>query len=575
MKDLTGQISTLESLNKDLIKASKLLRLISETSNVAYLCYSYEDNTIDTIANWDYFFDCKVETHEDLPKLYEYVEVKYVLPLKDALFVEKRGMKSATADFKMKDSRMWVEIETNVIYDEEGRPQDKIIRFTDVTKFNMQNDESNYITYCDPLTGLYNRNYFINLLVQFVCRSDYKDKTVSVMFLDLDDFRKLGDDIGIYGSDEYIKLFGQFLSGLSNENVLVSHFNADIFCIGIYDPCGERSVETIYNKISERLKEPFVLSDGKKVSLTLTVGVAEYPIAASDTLELINCAEIVMFRAKAGNKGSIKYFEKSILDDFLQNVTIENKLKEAVFSQNFMMYFQPQYKTSDNKLRGVEALIRWKDKSDKIIRPDVFIPIAEKNGAIVPIGSWVIEESIRIYAGWRKKYDYPMLVSLNVSAIQYKQKNFIDNLMSILNKYCISPDEIELEITETILIDDFKEITAKLKELRDIGIKISMDDFGTGYSSLSYLKGLPVDTLKIDKSFIDTVTTDENSRIITETIVYMVKKLGLESIAEGVETKEQYDFLKSIECDNIQGFYFGKPMPPEKIEKLIEESIAG
>ena len=573
MKDLAGQLSTLESLNKELIKASKLLRLISETSNVAYLCYDYEDNTMHTIANWDYFFDFKVERQEDFFKFYDCVEVKYITPLKDALFVEKRGMKSATVDFKMKGSRMWVEIETNVIYDEGGRPRDKVIRFTDVTKYNLQNDELNYITYYDVLTGLYNRNYFIHLLGEFLNRSDYKDKDVAVMFLDLDDFRKLNDDIGIFEAEEYVKLFGEFLAELANENVLVSHFNTDIFCIGIYDPQGERSVAAIYKKINEKLQTPFVLSEGRKISLTASIGVAQYPEAASNTLELINCAEIVMFKAKAEGRGIIKYFEKSILDDFLQSITIENKLKEAVFAQNFVMYFQPQVRASDCKLRGVEALIRWKDNSDALIRPDVFIPIAEKNGAIVPIGSWVIEESIKIYADWKKKYHYPLLMSLNVSAIQYKQPDFIDNVLTILNKYDVSPGEVELEITESILIDDFKEITAKLLALRDTGIKISMDDFGTGYSSLSYLKGLPIDTLKIDKSFVDTVTTDENSRIIIETIVYMIKKLGLESIAEGVETKEQYEYLKNIDCDNIQGFYFGRPMPPEEIEKLIEKSL--
>ena len=240
-----------------------------------------------------------------------------------------------------------------------------------------------------------------------------------------------------------------------------------------------------------------------------------------------------------------------------------------------MMYVQPQYRTSDKVLRGVEALIRWKDnKSDKMIRPDVFIPIAEKNGTIVPIGTWVMEESIRIYTKWKEKYNYPMLISLNVSAIQYKQTDFVDKVLNILDKYKVSPNEIELEITESILIDDFKEITEKLSILRNIGIRISLDDFGTGYSSLSYLKRLPINTLKIDKSFIDTLITDENTRIITESIIYMVKKLGFETIAEGVETQEQYDYLSAIDCDNIQGYYLGKPMPPEDIEKLIEKALA-
>ena len=281
-----------------------------------------------------------------------------------------------------------------------------------------------------------------------------------------------------------------------------------------------------------------------------------------------------MFRAKDNGKGRIQYFDGSILEDFLKKVSLENKLKEAVFSQNFMLYFQPQFHTVDRVLRGVEALIRWKDETGKAIRPDVFIPIAEKNGTIVPIGTWVVEESVRIYAEWKKKYHYSMILSVNISAIQYKQPDFVDKVMRILEKYDISPEEIELEITETILIDNFKEVTEKLVTLRNMGIKISLDDFGTGYSSLSYLKGLPIDTLKVDKSFIDTVITDENTRIITESIIYMVKKLGFETIAEGVETQEQFDYLTAIDCDNIQGYYLGKPMPPEEIEKLLAKMLA-
>ena len=574
MDDLRGQIELLNSANRKLMKDVKMLHLICETSNSAFLYYNYEEDAVQTIANWDYFFDFKIESMEDFSRFYDCVEEKYVIPLREALFIEKRGMKSTAIDVKMKDSRMWVEVEITIVYDEAGRPADKIIRFKDVTKFNSQNDELTYMAYYDLLTGLYNRNYFVRLLGEFLRRAREEENEVAVMFIDLDDFRRMSDEFGIIIGDEIVQNFGQFLSELGDENTVISHFNGDIFCIGIYHPCEGRSVEAVYARISERLERPFRLSNGQEIFLTISVGVAEYPEAASDTLELINCAEIVMFRAKDNGKGRIQYFDGSILEDFLKKVSLENKLKEAVFSQNFMLYFQPQFHTVDRVLRGVEALIRWKDETGKAIRPDVFIPIAEKNGTIVPIGTWVVEESVRIYAEWKKKYHYSMILSVNISAIQYKQPDFVDKVMRILEKYDISPEEIELEITETILIDNFKEVTEKLVTLRNMGIKISLDDFGTGYSSLSYLKGLPIDTLKVDKSFIDTVITDENTRIITESIIYMVKKLGFETIAEGVETQEQFDYLTAIDCDNIQGYYLGKPMPPEEIEKLLAKMLA-
>ncbi len=573
MDDLRGQIELLSSVNRKLMKDVKMLHLICETSNSAFLYYNYEEDTVRTIANWDYFFDFQVKSREDFSRFYDCVEEKYVTPLKEALFIEKRGMRSTAIDVKMKDGRMWVEVEITIVYDEEGHPADKIIRFKDVTKFNSQNDELTYMAYYDLLTGLYNRNYFVRLLGEFVRRAKEEERKVAVMFIDLDDFRRMSDELGIIIGDEIVQTFGQFLAELEDENIVISHFNGDIFCIGVYHPYGDRSVESVYARISERLQRPFRLSSGQEIFLTISVGIAEYPEAASDTLDLINCAEIVMFRAKENGKGRIQYFDGSILEDFLKNVTIENKLKEAVFSQNFTLYFQPQFHTADRILRGVEALIRWKDETGKSIKPDVFIPIAEKNGTIVPIGTWVMEESARIYAEWKKKYHYAMILSLNISAIQYKQPDFVDKVMKILGKYDISPEEIELEITETILIDNFKEVTEKLVTLRNIGVKISLDDFGTGYSSLSYLKGLPIDTLKVDKSFIDTVITDENTRIITESIIYMVKKLGFETIAEGVETQEQFDYLSAIDCDNIQGYYLGRPMPPEEIEELLAEML--
>lgn len=552
-----------------------MLRLICETSNSAFLYYNYEEKKIQTIANWDHFFNFAVQDIRDLEKLYDCVEEKYIISLREVLFIEKQGMKSQSIEIRLKDSRICIEVEANIVYDDQGRPTDKIIRFKDVTKFNAQNDELTYMAYYDILTGLYNRNYFVRLLGEFVHRAEEEGKTVAVMFVDVDDFHKINDGMGIIVGDELMRQLGQYLIDLMGDNLVISHFNSDLFCIAIYDPCGARSVETINQSIRERLKKPFKLTGGQEIFITVSMGVAEYPEAASNTLELINCAEIVMFKAKSMGKDKIQYFDGAILNEFLQNVNIENKLKEAVFAQNFTMHFQPQFRTSDGALRGVEALIRWKDDTGGMISPAVFIPIAEKNGTIVPIGTWVIEESLKDYAEWKRKYHYPLIMSINISAIQYKQPDFIDKLFHILEKYQISPCEIELEITESILIDDFEEITERLIVLRDIGVKISLDDFGTGFSSLAYLKGLPIDTLKIDKSFIDTVITDENTRIITESIIYMVKKLGFETIAEGVETEEQFRYLQEISCDIMQGYYLGKPVTAKEIEELLANTTAG
>lgn len=570
MEELRYQVDLLSALNQKLTSEEKMLRLVCETSSSAFLYVNFEENIVRTLANWDYFFpDVEIKDVKDIAKLYSEVEDKYVLPLRELLFLEKTDLKSDSGIIKLKDGKTWIECEVSIIYNERNLPTDKIVRFKNVSKFQNQNEELTYMAYYDVLTGLYNRNYFVRLLADFVRKAEDENTIVSVMFVDIDDFRKINDGLGIIVGDEVVQQFGQFLSEFKSEQVVVSHFNADIYCIAIYDPCGNRSVEYIYQSIQERISSPFLLSTGQEIGISVSVGVAEYPEAAKSTLELINCAEIVMFRAKGLGKNAIQYFNAPILNDFLQNVSIENKLKEAVFCQNFTLNFQPQFHIEGKKLRGVEALIRWKDNDGKMISPSIFIPIAEKNGTIVPIGSWVIEESIKNYAMWKKKYSVDMILSLNISAIQYKRHEFIDNLMSIIKKYDVDPHEIELEITESVLIDNFVEVTEKLHILREYGLRISLDDFGTGYSSLSYLKGLPIDTLKIDKSFVDTMLVDKNAQIIMDSIVYMVKKLGFETIAEGVETKEQFDYLKSIECDCIQGYFLGKPIPAEELEKLL------
>lgn len=574
MDELRYQVDLLSAMNQKLASDERMLRMICETSSSAFLYVNFDADEVKMVANWSFFFpEVEIRSVKDVQKLYAQVEADYVIPLRNLLFLEKTGLSTDCGVVKLIDGKTWVECEVSVVYDDLQRPTDKIIRFKNISKIKNQNDELTYMAYYDMLTGLYNRNYFVRLLADFVRKAEDEKRIVAVMFVDIDDFRKINDGLGIIIGDEVVQLFGQFLSDFGNDNVIVSHFNADIYCIAIYDPCGNRSVEHIYKSIYDRIRTPFLLSNGMEIMISVCVGVAEYPEAAKSTLELINCAEIVMFKAKGAGKDTIEYFDAPILNDFIQNVTIENKLKEAVFNQNFTLNFQPQYYTGSKRLRGVEALIRWRDADGIMISPSLFIPIAEKNGTIVPIGSWVVEESIRTFAEWKKDYSDDMILSLNISAIQYKRDEFVYSILNIIEKYGVKPEEIELEITESVLIENFREMVEKLHVLREHGIRIALDDFGTGYSSLSYLKGLPINTLKIDKSFIDTMLYDNNAKIIIESIVYMVKRLGFETIAEGVESMEQFEYLKSIGCDCIQGFLMGKPMPDKDIVKLLDDLL--
>lgn len=570
MDKLRYQVDLLTALNQKLSSNLRMYQTICDTSRNAFLYYAFEEDKIETLGNWSYFFDVEIHDIKDISKLYDKVQEAFIFLLRDTMFLEKTGECSASMECCNAQGKIWMEVEVTVNYDGDGLPIDKVIRFRDITKYKRQNDELVYMAYYDELTGLYNRNYFIRLLSDWVRKAEQEYTIISVMFIDIDNFRKINDGLGMITGDEVVQLVGQFLSELKQENVIVSHFNSDLYCIAIYNPVGARSVEHIYRHIKERMKQPFILTDGQELNITVSVGIAEYPEAAGSALELINNAEIVMFKAKHTGKATIQYFNAPILTEFRTNVEIENKLKAALKNKRFMMYYQPQFDTRTNRLRGVEALIRWRDEDGRMISPSQFIPVAEKSGFIVQIGTWVLEESISTFARWRRDYAYPMILSINISAIQYKKQKFVETLIHILEEYGVNPKEVELEITETVLIDDFEEVTEKLHKLREYGIRISLDDFGTGFSSLSYLKGLPIDTLKIDKSFVDTLETDAATKVITESIISMVKQLGYETVAEGVETAEQMTCLLDMDCDNIQGYLLGRPMPASEIEKLLK-----
>lgn len=573
MNDLRYQVDYLTAMNKRLSDSEKMYRMVCDMSSCAYLYYNYKDGKITLLGDWQTFFPLDIRHIQDVERIFDYVEEDDAEKLGTVLHRETPSTEKVSCECKLRGKKQWLECETVIGLDTDGKPGSKVIKFRDISRFKQQNDELTYMAYYDMLTGLYNRNYFVGRLSEWIEKAKKERSVVSVMFIDIDNFRKVNDGLGMLMGDELVQMFGQFLGEFRSEHVMVSHFNSDTYCIAIYDPCGTRNVDTIYHAIQDRIRSPFVMTGHQEIEITVCVGVAEFPESASNAIELINNAEIVLFKAKSTGGNEIQYFDAPIIHDFLHHIQIENMLKGAMSQKQFSLFYQPQYDVESGRLRGVEALIRWKDENGKLISPAEFIPIAEKNGSIVSIGAWVVEEALRTYAEWRDKFGVHLIMSINISAIQYKRKDFVSNVISLMEKYEIESKEIEFEITESVLIDDFAEVIEKMNLLREYGIRVSLDDFGTGFSSLSYLKGLPIDTLKIDKSFIDTVITDDSTRIITESIVSMVKKLGFETVAEGVETEAQYEYLRDIHCDNIQGFYLGKPMPKDEVEQILTSQI--
>ena len=579
MEDLKYQIDLLTALNERLLNSEKMYRHIAECSGTLFIYFDYKCTPVkvDLVGPWDDMVGEKIANHPyDESYMMNFLldedQEKFRIHM---LELEREGLETDTIEVRSRNKRYWLSCFANVSYDDDHNPTEKIIGIKDITKMKMNSEELEYLAFYDSLTGVYNRNYFVRKFRDMCELADSEETSVEIMFVDIDDFKKINDSIGLLFGDELVQEFGQYLKGFQADDVNVGRFGSDVFVISIYNPCGQRSSDVIYRKILERLRHPFTLTNKSEMMFTVSCGVAEYPDAGRTALEVVKNAEIVLYKAKERGKNGIQYFELDILNKFIKNVSIEKQLKEAIETEGFQLYFQPQYFGADGKLRGAEALLRWPDPEGEgfITTPSEFIPIAEKNGAIIPIGNYVIKESLKTLSDWRNKYHIPMILSINISAVSLEKDNFVDNLSHMLQLYSVNPESIELEITESVFINNFEDVIDKIKTIRGLGMRVSLDDFGTGFSSLSYLKQLPIDTIKIDKSFIETAVKDDSSSIIYESVIKMSKKLGFETVAEGVETKEQFNYLRDKEIDIIQGYLLGKPISKVEFEKILIRQI--
>ncbi len=570
MDEMRYQLDYLQAVNKKLTIDRDVYAEIVNTSGNGLFYYYFEDNTFNALGNYNYFFkEQRINTIRDLYEILDQIESLDGNVLNHFLFPERYQEKYNEIEIALDD--IWALAKCHLIIDEDGNPHAKIISFHDNTKLYLQNKELMTAVYYDKTTGMNNREYFVMKLMEWVAKAEREEKTITVANIDIDDFRKINDGISIMVGDELIQVFGQYLSEICNhENIMVSRFNGDQFYIAIYDPVGRRNIGYIHELIRERLERPLRLTQ-LEINISVSVGVCDYPEGGKNAPELINNSEIVMFQAKHQGKGRIKYFDKSIVDAFRKDIELEDRLKAAYKNKEFFMYYQPQFDAYTGDIRGWEALLRWKTSDGKMIPPDVFIPLAEKTGLIIPIGDQAMEMSMAALAEWKKYYHDPLFMCINVSAVQFRNEYFQSHIQGLIQKYHINPAEIEIEITESVFSEDFDAMIRKLMALKSFGIRISIDDFGTGYSSLSYLKNLPVETLKIDRSFVENMSKGNKDYIILSNVLAMTQQLGYETIAEGVENEEQLEHLKEMGCDVIQGYLLGKPVSKEDALNKLKE----
>lgn len=427
-------------------------------------------------------------------------------------------------------------------------------------------EQIEHIAYYDVLTDLPNRRLFLDKAK--VIMADKKD--FAVLFLDLDEFKKINDTLGHQYGDELLVTISKKLKTLLSDNIIISRFGGDEFAILLSNIKGYNEIEDFVISIMNLFKEPFIIKNSINY-VTASVGISVFPYDGKDIDVLLKNVDTAMYKAKESGKDYYCFFNQMMSDEVLKTTIIEKELRSAIKNNELLIYYQPQIDIKTGHVNGIEALIRWNNPKLGFVYPSDFIPIAEKTGLIIPIGIWIFINVCNQIKVWKiKNYNFGS-VAINVSPIQVKQKSFLDIFTDIINSLDFSAEYIELEITENLFMDNLDENIEKLQFLKDLGIKIALDDFGTGFSSLNYLRKLPIDKVKIDKSFIDAICSDSKYKFITSEIIKLSHSLGHKVIAEGVENFEQEKTLKEIDCDYAQGYYYSKPIPPNELENILQK----
>jgi diguanylate cyclase (GGDEF)-like protein/PAS domain S-box-containing protein len=424
----------------------------------------------------------------------------------------------------------------------------------------------------DALTGLPNRALMIDHLKLAIARNKRKsDLTFAVLFLDLDRFKVVNDSLGHMIGDQLLIGIARRLEGCVRPGDTVARVGGDEFTILLEDLTDVREAVSVAERIQEDLKLPFNLT-GRDVFTTVSVGIAPGSVAYNHPDEILRDADTAMYRSKSLGKARHEMFDEEMQARTVNLLQMENDLRRAFERNEFFVNYQPIIALDDFRLCGFEALVRWQHPDRGLISPVEFIPIAEEGGQILQIGEWVLREACYQLQKWQEKYpsDKPLYMTVNLSAKQFAQADLVDRVRDILTETKIDPAFLKLEITESVVMDDFETAAAMLSQLRALGVRLSIDDFGTGYSSLTYLHRFPIDTLKIDRSFITRL--DKENVEIVRTILMLAENLGMDAVAEGVETQEQMALLRNLSCQSGQGYFFSKPVNITDAEAIISET---
>jgi diguanylate cyclase (GGDEF)-like protein/PAS domain S-box-containing protein len=441
----------------------------------------------------------------------------------------------------------------------------------DVTKRRKAEQTIHHLAFHDPLTELPNRMLFADRLQQALARVARTREKFALLFIDLDRFKSANDSLGHLAGDVILKEAGSRLTNCLRESDTVSRFGGDEFNVLLTQVGNEDEVTLVAHKILKALQWPFQVQE-QEIFLSGSIGIALYPKDGMDAATLTKNADLALYRAKDLGKNNYQLYSTTMNSRAMERMALENSLRKVFERQELRVHYQPQVDLASGKIVGVEALMRWMHPSGKLISPGLFIPLAEETGLIVPMGEWILRAACHQLREWQAAGASELRLGVNVSSQQFQAVDLPGLVATILKEARLSPHCLNLEITETMVMNNVQEAIATLQTLREVGVTIAIDDFGTGFSSLSYLKDFPVDHLKIDRAFVQNLPYSRSEANIARHIVELAHALDLRVIAEGVEREDQLQFLREVGCDEIQGFYFSKPLPAEEMTLLLEQN---
>jgi diguanylate cyclase (GGDEF)-like protein/PAS domain S-box-containing protein len=470
-------------------------------------------------------------------------------------------------------TKRYIEASVSLKKDSSGKPSGFKGVIRDITERKRIEQELNHMATHDVLTGLPNRLMFSQLLEHAVQSAQRNKKQLAVLFIDLDRFKIINDSLGHEAGDILLKEMAlRFKQSLRNVDI-VGRLGGDEFIILIEDFNDEKQVATLAQKILATIIQPMNIR-GEECRVTASIGISVYPKDGQDEQSLMKNADIAMYFAKEEGKNNFQFYSENIRSMSSERLTIETNLRRAIERNEFYLDYQAKLDLKTKEITGVEALLRWNNPYLGVVTPAQFIPVAEETGMIVPIGRWVMKTACAQNAAWQKQGLPPICMSVNISLRQLMNENFLQDIKNILNETRMSPALLELEITESMIMHKPERLIPILIKIKELGVRMAIDDFGTGYSSLAQIKNFPINTLKVDRSFIRNLPTDMDNRAVTEAVIVMGKSLKLTVVAEGVETKEQENFLQEQICDEMQGFYFSKPISPDRFATLLRKKKA-